>query len=239
LIEKYGIIKSISVGIMGETFIANNLEQGENVLIKKIKLDEVTGSPHLQKYLKNEFKLLNMLNEYPIFPKAIELIEEKDAIYTILEYINGNNLKQILNAKKSLSLPSCLYLGKHLLIALSILHKLGILHRDLKPENIMISQTGQIFLIDFGIAKHANNEIKQDSEQINISDLFITHTNPMGTPMYMAPEQFHETSVGPSADLYSLGVVLYECLTGQFPFKGQNLRSLISEKEELIINSEG
>ena len=128
-----------------------------------------------------------------------------------MEYVQGENLRQILNRNRRLPPPIATRITIQVAEALDYAHKQGVLHRDVKPANILITQEGQVKLTDFGIAA-----IVSEAE-VKSTDLLA------GTPLYMAPEQIEGKEPVPQSDIYSLGVVLYEMLNGAPPFRSGNI----------------
>lgn len=236
-IDNYLVDSLVSKGGIGETFIAISKSTSEKYFVKKVK-----GPYH--SVLLNEKNILEGLSEYQYFPKVIEVIIEEEACYLILSYFNGESLLEILSREDKLSLSSSLYLIKQLLVALSILHNKGMLHKDIKPANILITEDGQVKIIDFGITMLLEKKTVSNDWFGNIVDATVyladgRITGVRGTPMYMSPEQFEGSVIRQNSDLYSLGIVFYQCLIGELPFKSDNISSLISAKNDLEVNIEG
>jgi uncharacterized protein (TIGR02145 family) len=153
---------------------------------------------------------------HPHIIKVTDLIDEGDTVAFVMEYIEGETLKDYLARKGKLNSEEIGGLLEQMLSALEYAHEQGLVHRDIKPSNFMVSSQGKLKLLDFGIAKQTN---------IASAEYTITGTNQrMGTAMYMSPEQIHETrSVTPRSDIYSLGVVLWQMVTGQKPYSTETL----------------
>ena len=148
--------------------------------------------------------------------KVTDLIDEGDTVAFVMEYIEGETLKEYLDRKGKLNSEEISGLLEQMLSALEYAHEQGLVHRDIKPSNFMFSPQGKLKLLDFGIAKQTNTAS---------AEYTITGTNQrMGTAMYMSPEQIHETrSVTPRSDIYSLGVVLWQMVSGQKPYSTETL----------------
>ena len=138
--------------------------------------------------------------------------DERSRVYMVMEWVDGRLLRQILNEQKKLPPERALRLARGICDALDYIHSHGIVHRDLKPENIMVNDADEIKLIDFGIAGQAG------ARRITFAKL----TDTMGTPDYISPEQVKGKRGDARSDIYALGVMLYEMLTGQVPFRGNN-----------------
>jgi uncharacterized protein (TIGR02145 family) len=148
--------------------------------------------------------------------KVTDLIDEGDTVAFVMEYIEGETLKEYLERKGKLNAEEISGLLEQILSALEYAHEQGLVHRDIKPSNFMVSPQGKLKLLDFGIAKQTNTAS---------AEYTTTGTNQrMGTLMYMSPEQIHETrSVTSCSDIYSLGVVLWQMVTGQKPYLTETL----------------
>jgi serine/threonine protein kinase len=146
--------------------------------------------------------------------------EERSRLYMVIEWVDGCLLRTVLNQEKRLPVERATNFALQICDALDTMHKHGVVHRDLKPENVMVDSADRIKLIDFGIA------MKEDARR-------ITHVNvtPMlGTPDYIAPEQVKGQRGDQRSDIYSLGIMLYEMLTGEAPFSGPNPLAVMNER---------
>ncbi|MCX5795314.1 MAG: serine/threonine-protein kinase, partial [Elusimicrobia bacterium] len=147
-----------------------------------------------------------------------EIIEDKDELFLVLDYVEGRTLSAILKERQRFTLKECQEIFGHICFALSSAHQAKILHRDLKPSNIMFDTKGYIKILDFGLARVA----QETSQQLTVGET-------SGTLAYMAPEQ-HLGHTRRASDIYALGVCLYELLTGELPFKGPDY---LAQKERL------
>jgi serine/threonine-protein kinase len=134
-----------------------------------------------------------------------------------MEYINGNSLKHYLRKENRLALPICACIGIKLCMALGHAHEKGVIHRDIKPTNILISNRGEVKLVDFGISRC----LDQETAQLTQADQII------GTPIYMSPEQVENKQPGTASDLFSLGTLLYLITTLELPFVGSNMGAIL------------
>jgi serine/threonine-protein kinase len=138
----------------------------------------------------------------------------------VIEWVDGQLLRSILNKERELPIERATNLTLQILDALDTMHKHGVVHRDLKPENIMVDDADRIKLIDFGIA------MKEDARRITFVDMSAT----LGTPDYISPEQVKGQRGDQRSDIYSLGVMFYEMLTGEVPFRGPNPLAVMNER---------
>lgn len=204
-VGKYEIIEKIKEGGMGTIYKAVHPTLGKEVILKELTL----GSSHiLIERFKREAKIMiNLRNDY-IVP-VHDHFKDSHSYYLVMEYVDGISLEDLLKKYRRLKAEAALIIVYQVCKGLKYAHDKGIVHRDIKPDNILISKTGEIKIVDFGIATAfaANDE-----------DLTKTGAV-MGTPAYMSPEQLTDSkNVDKQADIYALGVVLYQMLTGKRPF---------------------
>jgi serine/threonine-protein kinase len=140
-----------------------------------------------------------------------------------MEYVEGTSLKQLIGTRGPLPVSVTLTIGKQLCRALEVAHEQGVIHRDIKPQNIAVEPSGVLKVMDFGIARLANRPKDQGLTQAGAS---------IGTPDYMSPEQLSGMELDARSDLYSTGVVLFECLTGRLPFVAETMYALIAKHLE-------
>ncbi len=139
--------------------------------------------------------------------------KDGDTYYIVMEYLRGTDLKSGIRSHGALDPKKVAQIGSQICAALSVAHKHEIVHRDIKPQNIMVQPDGNIKVMDFGIARAKNSHLTQDN-------------NVLGTAHYVSPEQTRGQELGPTSDIYSLGVVMYECATGRVPFDGDDAISV-------------
>ena len=139
--------------------------------------------------------------------------KEGETYYIVMEYLRGTDLKSGIRSHGALDPKKVAQIGSQICAALSVAHKHEIIHRDIKPQNIMVQPDGNIKVMDFGIARAKNSQLTQDN-------------NVLGTAHYVSPEQTRGQDLGPTSDIYSLGVVMYECATGKVPFDGDDAISV-------------
>jgi serine/threonine protein kinase/TPR repeat protein len=212
--SNYQIGSQIGKGGMAVVYEAIHKSLGHNVAIKVLN-PEFRIQENIRKRFLEEARRLARMNHANLV-KVIDSIEEGDMVAFVMEYIDGKNLREYLHAKGRLgNVEIESFLGQ-MIEALVFVHRNGLIHRDIKPSNFMVSDAGQIKLLDFGIAKN-----------INQSPAEYTQTGTgvqMGTPIYMSPEQVHGAkNLNEKSDQYSLGVVLWEMVSGRKPYDADTL----------------
>jgi serine/threonine protein kinase len=211
--QQFGNYKFLSIlgeGGMATVYLAENTMLGSLVAIKVLKEDFVSNKNVRSRFLDEAKKMVRV--KHPNIIQVYDLIDAGDIVAIVMEYIEGQSLKDLIENQGKMSQIEIERLFPQILLALQHVHKAGFVHRDIKPSNFMLSTDGTIKLADFGIAKDKN-----------VAAFTETGTQ-MGTPMYMSPEQIKSTrDVDHRSDIYSLGVVLYEMATGTFPFDKNNL----------------
>lgn len=203
---RYEIREIIGVGGMAVVYKAYDCIDDRIVAIKILKEEFVRNSEFLTRF-RNESKAIAVLS-HPNIVKVIDVSFGDNFQYIVMEYIDGINLKEFLERKGALKWTDALYFTVQILRALQHAHDKGIVHRDVKPQNIMLLSDGTIKVTDFGIARFAR------SSQQTLTDKAI------GSVHYISPEQARGNAIDEKADLYSVGVMMYEMLTGQLPFDG-------------------
>ncbi|HND22663.1 MAG TPA: serine/threonine-protein kinase, partial [Acidobacteriota bacterium] len=209
LLEKYTILKLIGQGGMARVYQARHIDLGIFVAVKVLK-SAFTQDPSLFERFKREAQTAASL-DHPNSVRVFDYGVQGTACYLVMEYLEGESLRQRLKARRRMPLGEVLVFLEQVCPALSYVHRKGVIHRDLKPDNIFFAhQDGKeiVKILDFGIAKP--------------STIAETLTNPdliCGTPHYMSPEQCVGDHITLSSDLYSLGVILYEMLAGVRPFE--------------------
>jgi serine/threonine-protein kinase len=194
---------------MATLFKATDLRDGRTVAIK-VPHTEMEADPILVERFRREQEIGQEL-DHPGVVKTYDG-EERSRLYMVIEWVDGQLLRTILNKERRLSIERATNIALQICDALDTMHKHGVVHRDLKPENIMVDDQDCIKLIDFGIA------MKEDARRITFVDMSAT----LGTPDYISPEQVKGQRGDQRSDIYSLGVMFYEMLTGEPPYTGPN-----------------
>jgi eukaryotic-like serine/threonine-protein kinase len=211
--NRYLIEKRIGEGGMGTVFKATDRMLDISVAIKALNRELVSNETNLNR-LKREVILARKV-AHPNVCRLYDIGEAGGVHYVSMEFVEGQTLSEILHRQGSLPEQQAIGIMRQVLTALSAAHSQGIVHRDLKPQNIMIDRTGRAMMMDFGISFSAEAG-------------HLTQTGMMvGTPRYMAPEQFKEQGSDQRSDLYSAGIILYEIVTGRVPFDARTPASMM------------
>lgn len=222
----YRIISKLGAGGMGKVYLAEDTRLDRKVALKILNEDVAAEAERLRRFVQ-EAKAASALN-HPNIITIHEIGETENRHFIAIEYIDGETLHQRLRSGP-LSLKSVLDAGIQIASALQAAHEANIIHRDIKPENVMVRPDGLIKVLDFGIAKVTEpappSHVDAEAETIKVD------TSPgmiVGTPAYMSPEQARGKPVDARTDIFSLGVVLYEMLTGRKPFEGETPMDIIT-----------
>jgi len=203
---RYRIIEELGKGGMGKVYKALDTEINEKVAIKLIK-PEIASDKKVIERFRSELKFARKIRHKNVC-QMYDLNKEGGAYYITMEYVSGEDLKSFNRRAKRLDIGTAISIARDVCQGLAAAHKLGVVHRDLKPRNIMVDDEGDARIMDFGIARSL------ESEGITAEGAMI------GTPEYMPPEQVDGKQTDPRSDIYSMGVILYETVTGRVPFKG-------------------
>jgi serine/threonine protein kinase len=212
---KYKLVEELHSGLMSRLFKAYDHSQDKTVALKTLKKEFCEDSEIVERF-KREAKTAKSL-EHPNIIKIHDVGFDDDLHYFTMEYIAGPTLRKLLEVEGALSVEKALVIAKMVCLGLHYAHCAQVIHRDIKPSNIALDENGNVVILDFGIAKVAY------LARLTRPGLLI------GTPEYMSPEQIKGATLDGRSDLYSLGVVLYELLTGKVPFPG-NSNIEIAEK---------
>ncbi|HEU4507768.1 MAG TPA: protein kinase [Pyrinomonadaceae bacterium] len=212
----YKILEKLGEGGQGTVYKAVDSKLGRTVVIKVLPAELTAREANLKRF-EREARLASAL-DHPNICTIFDLNEINGIHFIVMQYIEGRNVRQLVNGRP-LSLESALSIALQTAEALSAAHARGIIHRDIKAGNVMVTPTGQVKVLDFGLAKLLDEEAARTS---GIHHTEITEVGvPYGTATYAAPEQARGDRVDARADIFSTGVLLYEMLTGTWPFQGQ------------------
>ena len=215
--NRYQIVRVVGRGGMGMVYKARDRELAEDVAIKTLRGNAMTDDPTVLERFKTEIRLARRISHRNVV-RTHDLGEHDGAYYVTMEYVEGITVRDLIDMRGHLSVPSTLGIAQQLAASLEVAHEQGVIHRDIKPQNMLLDPDGVLKVMDFGIARLA-----QHTSTLTQAGMVI------GTPAYMAPEQLLAEEVDARSDLYAAGVVLYECLTGALPFEGTSPIALIAK----------
>src|SRR5687768_4266938 len=241
-LSHYRIVSKIGEGGMGEVYLAHDTKLDRKVAIKFLHEEFSKDADKLGRFVR-EAKAASALN-HPNILTVYEIGEVDGKNYIATELIDGKTLREHLAQKESLQLNQILKIGVQVSEALSAAHQAGIIHRDIKPENIMLRKDGYAKVLDFGLAKLTEKKaVAIGSEGSEDATRVQVNTTPglvMGTVSYMSPEQARGKEIDARTDIWSLGVVLYEMLSGKVPFTGETINhtivSILEKEPPLLTN---
>ena len=216
-LDHYRLDAEVARSGMSTLFRATDLRNGRQVAVK-VPHPEMEADPVLLERFRREEEIGQEI-DHPGIVKTYDG-EERSRRYMVIEWVEGRLLRSILNEERKLPVERAVELTLAICDALDTMHKHGVVHRDLKPENIMVDAEDRIKIIDFGIA------LKEDARRIT----HATVTPALGTPDYISPEQVKGQRGDQRSDVYALGAMLYEMLTGQPPFVGSNPLAVMNER---------
>jgi len=206
---RYEILRHLARGGMAEVYVAHDLMLDRRVALKVLFPELSTDRNFVERFRREAQAAANL--SHPNIVSIYDWGEEEGTYFIVMEFIEGRTLGQIIREEGPLVADRAAEIGADVAGALAFAHRSGVVHRDVKPGNVLISPTGQVKVTDFGIARAAN------------SDQDLTQTGAvMGTATYFSPEQAQGHRVDQRSDVYSLGIVLYEMVTGRAPFAGDN-----------------
>ena len=210
--ERYEILSLIGGGGMSHVYLAHDVILGRDVAIKILRYD-FTNEEELHRRFQREALSATSLT-HPNIVSVYDVGEDRDMHYIVMEYIKGKTLKQYIQEFSPLSPAKSVQIMKQLTSAIAHAHENGIIHRDIKPQNILVDVEGNVKITDFGIATTLNATSYTQTNSV------------MGTVHYLSPEQARGGIATKKSDIYSLGIVLYELLTGELPFSGESAVSI-------------
>ncbi|MBM6774419.1 Stk1 family PASTA domain-containing Ser/Thr kinase [Olsenella profusa] len=204
---RYQVQDKIGAGGMATVYRGLDEVLGRTVAIKTM-LPQYANDPSFAARFKQEAQAAAALQS-PYIVSVYDWGKDADTYYIVMEYLRGTDLKSGIRKHGALDCKKVAQIGSQIAQALSVAHKHDIIHRDIKPQNIMVQPDGNIKVMDFGIARAKNSHLTQDNSVL-------------GTAHYVSPEQTQGKELGPTTDIYSLGIVMYEAATGQVPFQGDD-----------------
>ena len=218
-VDHYEIIRQLGHGGMNTVYLARDTRNEEKVVLKFPNDDLISNVGVFERY-KREAEIGSRL-DHPHIQRVLNNDEERCEHYLVMEFIQGRTLREVLEAASPNLLPldEVMRITTQICDALAYCHEHGVFHRDIKPENIMLLEDGNVKIIDFGVA------LLEGARRVTWRGLSGT----VGTPDYMAPEQLQGGRGYAGADIYAVGVMLYEMLCGRVPFEGENVFAVLNQ----------
>src|SRR5690625_1613701 len=208
LSERYRIKRTIGGGGMANVYLARDIILDRDVAIKVLRLEYANDAEFIERF-DREAQAATSLS-HPNIVNIYDVGEEEHILYMVMEYVDGLTLKEFIQQNSPIVVEEALEIMKQLTDAISHAHDNGLIHRDIKPQNVLVDHDGNVKITDFGIA-------------MALSATSLTQTNSiLGSVHYLSPEQARGGIATKKSDIYSLGIVLFELLTGQLPFSGQS-----------------
>ncbi|MFC2169814.1 protein kinase [Acidobacteriota bacterium] len=218
--DRYEIIEELGTGGMGKVYRVEDTKVKEEIALKLIK-PEISSDKKTIDRFRNELKVARKIRHENV-SGMYDLGDAEGIHFITMEYISGGDLKSFIKRSKKLTVETAISIARQICDGLTAAHNLGVVHRDLKPSNIMIDKAGNARIMDFGIARSITSK--------GITDRGVM----IGTPEYFSPEQAETKEVDHRSDIYSLGVILYEMVTGQRPFEGETALSVARKHADEI-----
>ncbi len=216
--DRYQINQTLGNGAMGVIYLANDTRLNRDVAIKQLAIHLSKEKEILSRFQQEALALARLSHQNIV--QVYDFIEAKGSSWIIMEYINGKEFKDFLDESGAIKPVEALKIAKKMVAGLGYAHKKGVIHRDFKPANVLITASGDIKVMDFGIAKLAQSTLHTQVDTM------------MGSPAYMSPEQIIGKTVDKRSDIYSFGVVLYQMLAGELPFNGDLTTTLAKHQSE-------
>jgi len=217
VIDRYELLEVLGAGAYAEAYKARNIETGELVVLKSPD-PQLFADPALFQRYRREMQIARTL-DHPHVQCSLDIGDKRTEPYLVLEYVDGTNLRKEMRAHEGrVPIDRVIDWGRQLASALAYLHEHGIVHRDLKPENILVARDGTLKVADFGTAMMAG------ARRLTWRHL----SESLGTPDYMSPEQIQGDRGDARSDIYAWGILMYELLTGQVPFEGDNWMAVMA-----------
>jgi serine/threonine protein kinase len=213
--DRYEIIEELGSGGMGKVLKVFDNKVKEVVALKLLK-PEIAAHEEIIERFSKELKFARKIVHKNV-GRMYDINEENGIHYILMEYVPGEDLKSFIIRSRQLAIATAISIAMQILEGLKEAHRLGVVHRDLKPQNIMIDKEGNARIMDFGIARSLEDQGASEAGMI------------IGTPEYMSPEQAEGKEADQRSDIYSLGLILYEMVTGKVPFQGETALDIIKK----------
>ena len=210
--DRYKILRMIGGGGMANVYLARDMILDRDVALKILRMDFSNDEEFIRRFHREAQSATSLT--HPNIVSIYDVGEEGDIYYIVMEYVDGMTLKQYIQAFSPIPVEKALDIMKQITSAVSHAHQNHIVHRDIKPHNILIDHNGNVKITDFGIA-------------MALSATSITQTNSvLGSVHYLSPEQARGGMANKKSDIYSLGIVMFELITGRLPFSGESAVSI-------------
>src|SRR5213078_4428333 len=203
--RRYRVVRKLGTGGMANVYLAEDLELGRRVALKMLDERHAQDERFVERFRREAKNAAGL--SHPNVVNIYDRGEAEGTYYIAMEYLEGRTLKQLLVAHGPTPIPIALEYTRQMLAALGFAHRNGIVHRDIKPHNVVVGPDGRLKVTDFGIARSGASQMTEAGSIIS-------------TAQYLSPEQARGTMVDQRSDLYAVGIVLYEMLTGSVPFTG-------------------
>ena len=213
---RYLIRSQIGSGGMAVVYKATDMKTGDIVALKVLRQEYNSDAEFVQRFVREAEAASKMFHENIV--NTLDYGEDGDQRYIVMEYVEGQTLKEMIRSMGRIPAGTAVPMAIRILAAVDHAHKNNIVHRDIKPQNILVDKNGEVKVADFGIARR----MRQDNDITNVKESNLA----MGSVHYFSPEQAAGEAADQKSDLYSVGVVLYEMLTGQLPFDGETALSV-------------
>ena len=202
---RYKVVRKLGTGGMANVYLAEDQELGRRVAIKMLDDRHAQDEQFVERFRREAKNAAGL--SHPNIVSIYDRGQAEGTYYIAMEYLEGRTLKELLVARGPTPIPVAIDYARQILAALGFAHRNGVVHRDIKPHNVAVAPDGRVKVMDFGIARAGTSQMTETGSII-------------GTAQYLSPEQAKGAPVGPASDIYSVGIVLYEMLTGSVPFTG-------------------
>src|SRR2546421_6199272 len=203
---RYRILRKVGTGGMANVYLAEDQELGRRVAIKILNERHANDDQFIERFRREAKNAAGL--SHPNIVSIYDRGEAEGTYYISMEYLEGRSLKELILARGPAPIPVAVDYARQVLAALRVAHRQGLVHRDIKPHNVLVDGEGRLKVTDFGIARAGPSQMTEEGSII-------------GTAQYLSPEQAQGAPVTPASDLYSVGIVLYELLSGSVPFRGE------------------
>ena len=224
---RYRVVRKLGTGGMANVYLAEDQELGRRVAIKMLDDRHAQDEQFVERFRREAKNAAGL--SHPNIVSIYDRGEAEGTYYIAMEYLEGRTLKELLVARGPTPIPVAIDYARQILGGIGFAHRNGIVHRDVKPHNVVVAPDGRLKVTDFGIARSGTSQMTETGSII-------------GTAQYLSPEQARGAPVDQTSDLYSVGVVLYELLTGVVPFSGDTpveiaMKHLSADRKSTRLNS--